>query len=106
VFMALLKMEQAAVAFARGEYDTALEGYVNAFKGMGTFPGYGHSRYKQHFDHLTSQVKQLPKDEQVKWRDRFVKVWETTPMPDREGKTLANDLYPALVPWFNRLIAG
>jgi tetratricopeptide (TPR) repeat protein len=104
VFEALLKMEQAAIALAEGDYSTALKGYVDAFKGLGVFPGYGHARYKQHFGHLIRQIEGLPKDEQVRWCKKFIEEWKKTKMPGREGKTLADDLLPDLVKWCNHLL--
>ncbi len=104
VFEALWKMERAAIALAERDYATALKGYVEAFKGLGVFPGYGHARYKQHFGHLTKQIGKLPKDEQVRWCKKFIEVWKKTKMPGRDGKTLANDLLPDLVKWCNRLL--
>jgi hypothetical protein len=71
---------------------------------LGTFPGYGHARYRQHFGHLTKQIASLPRDEQVRWCKKFVKVWKETEMPGRDGKTLADDLLPDLVKWCNRLL--
>ncbi|KAA0259715.1 MAG: tetratricopeptide repeat protein, partial [Chloroflexi bacterium] len=104
VFEALLKMEQAAIALAEGDTRRALKGYVEAYKGLGTFPGYGHARYKQHFGHLTRQIEDLPREEQIRWCKKFVQVWEKTDMPGREGKTLADDLLPDLVKWCNKLL--
>lgn len=105
VFEALWEMERAAIAYAEGEYPKALKGYVKAFKGLGTFPGYGHARYKQHFGHLTRQIENLPdKDEQVRWCRKFIEVWKKTVMPGRAGKTLADDLFPDLVKWCNKLL--
>lgn len=104
VFTALLKMEQAAITYEVGDYDKALELYLNAFKELGTFPGYGHARYKQNFGHLTKQIESLPKEEQARWCRRFVKVWKETGMPGREDKTLADDLLPDLVKWCNRML--
>jgi len=104
VFQALLQMEQAAIAFAAGDYPKALEGYIEAFKGLGTFPGYGHARYTQHFNYLTAQIEKLPKDEQVRWCKRFIAVWKETFIPDRKGKTLADGLDPDLVKWCNKLL--
>jgi tetratricopeptide (TPR) repeat protein len=104
VFEALWKMEQAAIALSEGDYPIALKGYLESFKGVGVFPGYGHARYKQHFGHLTRQIEGLPKDEQVRWCKKFIEVWKKTKMPGREGKTLADDLLPDLVKWCNRLL--
>jgi tetratricopeptide (TPR) repeat protein len=104
VFEALWRMEQAAIALTEGDHPKALKGYVDAFKGLGVFPGYGHARYKQHFGHLTRQIEGLPKDEQVRWCNEFIEVWKKTKMPGRGGKTLADDLLPDLVKWCNRLL--
>jgi tetratricopeptide (TPR) repeat protein len=104
VFEALLKMEQAAIAYAEGDYKTALNGYVDAFRSLGIFPGYGHAWYRQHFGHLTQKIDNLPEEEQVHWCKKFIEVWKKTPMPGREGKTLADDLLPDLVKWCNLLM--
>ncbi len=104
VFEALLAMEQAALDLADKKYSQALEGYVKAFKRLGTFPGYGHARYKLHFNHLTSQIMRLDKEEQAKWCRRFIKEWKETKMPGRVGRFLADDLLPDLVKWCNRTL--
>jgi tetratricopeptide (TPR) repeat protein len=104
VFEALLAMEQAALDLADKKYSKALDGYVKAFKGLGTFPGYGHARYKLHFHHLTSQILRLDKEEQAKWCRRFIKEWKETKMPGRVNRTLADDLLPDLVKWCNRTL--
>jgi tetratricopeptide (TPR) repeat protein len=104
VFEALLAMEQAALDRADKKYAKALDGYVKAFKRLGTFPGYGHARYKLHFNHLTSQILRLDKEEQAKWCRRFIKEWKETKMPRRTGRTLANDLLPDLVKWCNLIL--
>jgi tetratricopeptide (TPR) repeat protein len=101
VFEALLAMEQAAIDLTDKKYSKALEGYVKAFKGLATFPGYGHARYKLHFNHLTSQILRLDKEEQEKWCRRFIKEWKETKMPGRVKRTLADDLLPDLVKWCN-----
>lgn len=102
VFESLMEMEQAAIDFAHGRYDKALEGYITAYKGLGTFPGYGHARYKQHFGHLTKQIIKLEPVEQERWCKRFIEVWKKTVLPGRKGKTLADDLLPDLVLWCNK----
>ncbi len=104
VFEALLAMEQAALDLADKKYSQALDGYVKAFKRLGTFPGYGHARYKLHFNHLTSQILRLDKKEQEKWCRRFIKEWKETKMPGRVGRFLADDLLPDLVKWCNRTL--
>jgi len=104
VFVALLKMERAAIAYTNRDYEKALDGYVDAFKELGKLPGYGHARYGQHFDHLRRQITNLPSDEQGRWCKRFVEEWKGTAMPEREGRTLADDLRPDLVTWCNRLL--
>jgi len=104
VFEALLAMEQAALDLADKKYAKALDGYVKAFKRLGTFPGYGHTRYKLHFHHLTSQILRLDKEEQQKWCRRFIKEWKETKMPGRVGRFLADDLLPDLVKWCNRTL--
>jgi tetratricopeptide (TPR) repeat protein len=104
VFEALWKMEKAAIALAERDYETALQEYIEAFKGLGIFPGYGHARYRQHFGHLTQQIESLPREEQVRWCRKFIDVWKNTKMPGRRDKTLADDLLPDLVKWCNRLL--
>jgi tetratricopeptide (TPR) repeat protein len=104
VFEALMKMEQAAIAYTEGDYQTALKGYVEAYKGLGTFPGYGHTRYSQHFGHLTKQIESLPREEQVHWCTKFIDVWKKTEIPGQAGQTLADNLFPDLVERCNRLL--
>jgi tetratricopeptide (TPR) repeat protein len=104
VFEALWKMEKAAIALAEGDHEKALQEYVEAFTGLGRFPGYGHARYRQHFGHLTQQIQKLPRDEQERWCREFIAVWKNTKMPGRGDKTLASDLLPDLVKWCNRLL--
>jgi tetratricopeptide (TPR) repeat protein len=106
VFEALMKMEQAAIAYAEGDYRTALKGYVEAYKGLGIFPGYGHTRYSQHLGHLTKQIANLPKDEQVRWCKKFIDVWKKTEIPGRDGQTLAEALLPDLVKSCNKILKG
>jgi hypothetical protein len=103
VFEALLKLEQGAVALANGENTKSLNHYVAGYKELGTLPGYGVARYKQHLPHLMHQIETLPPKEQVRWCRRFIKVWKETPSA-RRGRTLADDLIPDLVQWCNRLM--
>jgi len=81
VFENLLSIEEGAFYYALGNYDRALEHYVQGYVGMAQDPGYGSARYRQHLDHLLESIRRLGDPEREKeWCERFVNVWQTTRM--------------------------
>jgi hypothetical protein len=74
-----------------------LEGYV----GLASDPGYGRTRYKQLFPHLTVQIEKLPTAEMKDiWCSAFIQAWEETPVTGKSGRTLAQEVRrPDLVVW-------
>lgn len=103
VFENLYKLEKAATDFQSKDYDNALKGYLEAFVGMASDPGYGRTRYKQHFSHLTGQIEKLQSETAKVWCNAFVKVWENE---NEFGRTLSQEIRrPDLVVWCRQLLA-
>ena len=105
VFEALLKLEQGAVMLANGDYNDSMKYYLEGYKALGTSPGYGVARYKQHFDHFKAQILKLPDKEKKYWCNKFIETWKKTLVPGTGNRTLADDdLNPDLVKWCNKLL--
>ena len=68
--------------------------------GLAADPGYGRTRYKQHFAHLASQIEKLPPDVAKNWCEAFIKAWEKAPVVGKPDRTLAQEVRrPDLVVW-------
>ncbi len=100
VFENLMRLERAAIAFAYQDYSKALTEYLEAYKGLGSTAGYGIARYRQHRDHLKTQIGKLPRNDlKVEWCEKFIETWKNTAVPgSKPRRTLADDL-PDLVEW-------
>jgi len=100
VFENLMRLERAAITFAYQDYSKALTEYLEAYKGLGSTAGYGIARYRQHRDHLKTQIGKLPRgDLKVEWCKKFIETWENTAVRgSKPRRTLADDL-PDLVEW-------
>jgi tetratricopeptide (TPR) repeat protein len=99
VFENLYKLEKAATDYQRGDYAKALKGYREAYVGLASDPGYGRTRYKQHFAHLKSQIEKLPPDVAKVWCQTFIMAWEKTSVIGKD-RTLAQEIRrPDLVVW-------
>ena len=99
VFENLYKLEKAATDFQRGDYAKALQGYREAFVGLAADPGYGRTRYKQHFAHLKGQIEKLSPEVAKVWCEALIRVWEKTYVNGKE-RTLAQEIRrPDLVVW-------
>jgi tetratricopeptide (TPR) repeat protein len=101
VFEHLYSLEKGATYYRTGNYKDALNAYLEANIGLATNPGYGQTRYKQHFDYLTRQIENLPPAEAEDWCKAFKHAWENTPAPGKRGRTLAQEILPDLVVWCN-----
>ncbi len=101
VFESLYTLEKGATYYRTGKHKEALDAYLEANIGLATNPGYGQTRYKQHFDYLTRQIENLPPAEAEKWCKAFKHAWENTPAPGKRGRTLAQEILPDLVVWCN-----
>lgn len=99
VFENLYLLEKAATNYQKGNLRAALRGYLQGFVGLAADPGYGRTRYKQHFPHLTDQIEKLPDKEAKIWCDRFISAWEKNRVKGRPGKILAKEVLPDLVVW-------
>jgi tetratricopeptide (TPR) repeat protein len=86
VFPHLLEIERGAFEFVQGNYDLALQLYLDGFTGLASDPGYGRVRFHQHSGHLLQQMRSLPTpDMQDSWYSAFQKRW-TEPNPGYGGQ--------------------
>jgi len=97
VFDNLYILEKAATYYQQGKYTKALKEYLKAYIGLASDPGYGRTRYKQHFPHLTEQIEKLPLTKAQIWCKTFIKAWEE--IKDERGLFLSEDVVPDLVVW-------
>jgi tetratricopeptide (TPR) repeat protein len=95
----LYKLVHAAWLFQEGKWRKARDLYLEGFVGLASSPGYGRRRYKEQFPYLTEQIMKLPANEAKTWCEAFIDAWETTPVPGRKDRTLADDVLPDLVVW-------
>jgi tetratricopeptide (TPR) repeat protein len=100
VFENLYKLEKAAIDYQDGNYKRALNGYLEAYVGLASDPGYGLTRFKQYFPHLINRIEELPAKDAEVWCKAFIKAWEETPIQGKDGRTLAQEVHrPDLVVW-------
>ncbi|HBI00184.1 MAG TPA: hypothetical protein DDY18_01005 [Flavobacterium sp.] len=97
VFSNLYKLEKAATEYQAKKYKESLKGFLEAFVGLASDPGYGRTRYKQHFPNLTDRIKKLPPKEAKIWCNAFIKKWTNT--NDERGRLLSEEALPDLVVW-------
>jgi tetratricopeptide (TPR) repeat protein len=102
VFENLLEFEKAAINYRSKKYGDALKGYLKAYSGLISDPGYGSARYRQHYSQLTRTIDALPDAEAARWCGEFIRVWENTPAPEKQGRTLAQEDTLGLVVWCKR----
>ncbi|NOH01853.1 MAG: hypothetical protein HND47_07755 [Chloroflexi bacterium] len=100
VFENLYKLEKAAVNYQARKYKQALKGYLEGYIGLAADPGYGRTRYKSHFSHLTRQIEKLPRREAEVWCRAFIDAWEEKRFLGGRRSTLAQEeIFPDLVQW-------
>jgi tetratricopeptide (TPR) repeat protein len=102
VFENLLEFEKAAINYRSKKYGDALKGYLKAYSGLISDPGYGSARYRQHYSQLTRTIDALPDAEAARWCGEFIRVWENTPAPEKQGRTLAQEDTLGLAVWCKR----
>lgn len=89
VFDNLLKMEEAALIYESGNFDQALEKYLQSFTGLARDPGYGSARCRRHFDHLFENIRRLrDASEEEKWCRRFMDAWRQETVVGDKNMTL------------------
>ena len=89
VFDNLLKMEEAALAFESGQFDDALETYLESFTNLARDPGYGVVRCRRHFDHLFENIRRLKDSEREEaWCRQFINRWQKETMIHSDSVTL------------------
>lgn len=99
VFENLYKMEKAATDYQNKDFDSALKGYLEAFVGLASDPGYGRTRFKQHFPHLKDRIEKMPVRMATEWCHAFLEAWEQNRVKGKE-RTLAQEVRrPDLVIW-------
>ncbi len=67
----------AEAQLKKGQYDEALETYVQALTHIAHHGGYGAYRLDQELDRLKKHIAQLPVDIRSNWCERFIKDWQS-----------------------------
>lgn len=94
------KLEEAAVAYQAKRYGQALKKYLEGYVGLAADAGYGRTRYKSLFHHLTGQIERLPSKEAEKWCKAFIIAWETPRVVGKRKFRLASEpIFPDMLEW-------
>ncbi|MBN8580352.1 MAG: toll/interleukin-1 receptor domain-containing protein [Anaerolineae bacterium] len=101
VFENEVKLEEAATAYQSRKYDLALRKYIDGLAGLAIDPGYGRTRYRLLFHHLTGQIENLPsKKEAEKWCRAFIQAWETPRVIGvRKTRLDREAIFPDMLEW-------
>lgn len=100
VFENEYKLEEAATAFQAKSYESALKKYIDGLVGLAIDPGYGRTRYRLLFHHLTNQIEKLPLKQAQKWCHEFIKTWETPRVIGTHKTRLDREpIFPDMVEW-------
>jgi len=109
VFKNEYKLEEAATAYQNGRYELALKKYIEGIVGLAADPGYGRTRYKLLFHHLTGQIEKLAKrapKEAKKWCHAFINTWEAPQVIDENKIVLKHEsIFPDMLEWCWKLIS-
>ena len=66
----------AQAYFDEGDYDRALDDYIEALTQIGRHGGYGKYRFDQELEALRDRISKLPKKIISSWCDRFIERWQ------------------------------
>lgn len=101
VFENEYKLEEAAALYQAQKYDLALKKYIDGLVGLAVDPGYGRTRYRLLFHHLTSQIENLPSKKEVeKWCRAFIHAWYTPVIVGRDKIILSGEtIFPDMLEW-------
>lgn len=100
VFENEYKLEEAAKAFQEEKYDLSLKKYIDGLVGLAVDPGYGRTRYRLLFHHLTGQIEKLPSKQAQKWCRAFIQAWEMPRVIGIHKNRLDREpIFPDMVEW-------
>ena len=100
VFENEYKLEEAATAYQVRKYDLALKKYIDGLVGLAVDPGYGRTRYRLLFHHLTGQIEKLPLQEAEKWCRAFIEAWQTPRVVSKRKVRLEREaIFPDMLEW-------
>lgn len=99
-------LEEAATMYQAQKYDLALKKYIDGLVGLAIDPGYGRTRYRLLFHHLTGQVEKLPLHEAEKWCRELIKTWETPRVISAHKTRLDREpIFPDMVEWCSKYLS-
>lgn len=105
VFENEYKLEEAATAYQAQKYDSALKKYIDGLVGLAVDPGYGRTRYRLLFHHLTGQIEKLPPKQAVRWCRELIATWETSRVIGTHKTRLDREpIFPDMVEWCSKFI--
>ena len=85
LFLGRILRTLAEVYLDEGEYDLALETYVEALTHIGHHGGYGKYRFDREVKRLQENIAHLPKATRSGWSSSFIEHWRSDPTRAREN---------------------